>query len=255
MILNKTRVIPVLLISDFGLYNTVNFKEPRYIGDPLNTIRIFNEKEVDELIILDFLASKNNTIPNFSYLQDIAGEAFMPLAYGGNLRSIHDVRQVFTLGFEKIVLNSSLFENPSLVDSVVKEYGSQSVIGSIDVKKKFFSSYKVYSKNATIKAKIELADLITNLEQRGVGELLVNSIDNDGCMNGYDLNLVKYVTDRVSIPVIACGGLSSIKDMSDAIYLANASAVSGSSFFVYIGPHRAVLITYPDRDILSKALP
>ena len=253
--MNKTRVIPVLLLKGKGLYKTVKFKKPKYIGDPINSVKIFNEKEVDELVFLDIDASPSGLNPDFDLLEDIAGEAFMPMAYGGGITNVEQARIIFNIGFEKIILNSSLYENLDLVDKIVSEFGSQSLVGSIDVKRSIFMKYELFSQNGSKKQNISILNHLEKLINRGVGEVFVNSIDRDGTMAGYDLSLIKVVSDSVNVPVIACGGASCINDFKQAVEKSNASAVAAGSMFVFMGPHKAVLINYPERADLSNKLP
>ena len=253
--MNKTRVIPVLLLKGEGLYKTVKFKNPRYIGDPINSVRIFNEKEVDELVFLDIDASKDKKDPNFELLKDIASEAFMPMAYGGGLSNIEQVRKIFSIGFEKIILNSVLYHDIEIVEKIVSEFGSQSVVGCVDVKSNVFKTYNIYSINGSHKMNISLKDHIMQLAEKGVGEIFINSINRDGTMSGYDLHLIKEVANLVSVPVVACGGASSVYDFKQAVEKSNASAVAAGSMFVFMGPHKAVLINYPDRGELIDSIP
>ena len=253
--MNKTRVIPVLLLKGEGLYKTVKFKNPRYIGDPINSVRIFNEKEVDELVFLDIDATKDKKDPNFELLKDIASEAFMPMAYGGGLNNIEQVREIFYIGFEKVILNSVLYHDIEIVEKIVSEFGSQSVVGCVDVKSNVFKTYNIYSINGSQKMNISLKDRIMQLVEKGVGEIFINSINRDGTMSGYDLHLIKEVANLVSVPVVACGGASSVYDFKQAVEKSNASAVAAGSMFVFMGPHKAVLINYPDRAELIDAIP
>lgn len=247
--MTKTRVIPVLLLKGKGLYKTTRFKAPKYIGDPLNSVRIFNEKEVDELAFLDISATEERRGPDFDLLEDIAGEAFMPMAYGGGIATIEDVRRIFKIGFEKVIINTAAYRNPALIGEAVGIFGAQSVVGCVDVTKGLFGGYRL--KNQKVALKEHLAELI----RRGVGEILVNNVDRDGTMAGYDLELVKSVTGAVSVPVIACGGASGMDDFVAAANEAGASAVSAGALFVYVGTHRAVLINYPDRREIEQRLP
>jgi cyclase len=238
-----------------GLYKTQKFKVPKYIGDPINSVRIFNEKEVDELIFLDIDATRNSVGPNFELLDRIAGEAFMPMAYGGGLSNVEQVRKVFSLGYEKIVLNSVLYKDLQLANAVSLEFGSQSIVGCIDVKRNIFGKYELYSTNGRKKQKVEIKAHLSNLIESGIGEIFINSLDRDGTMSGYDINLLKLVSQHVSVPVIACGGASSIDDFMLAVVQGGVSAVAAGSMFVFMGKHRAVLINYPDFDVLESALP
>lgn len=253
--MNRTRVIPVLLLRNRGLVKTVKFKDAKYVGDPINSVRIFNEKEVDELVFLDITATPEGREPNFDMLQDIAGEAFMPMAYGGGLTTIDQVRRVFSLGFEKVVLNTAGYTNPSLISEAVSIYGAQSVVGCIDVRRTLLGRYELYTHSGTKRQPGSLVQHLAELEKLGVGEILINSIDRDGTQTGYDLKLLREVSHAVSVPVIACGGASSIDDFVAAVHEGGVSAVAAGSMFVFIGPHRAVLINYPDRKLLTQKLP
>lgn len=241
----RNRVIPCLTIIDKGLVKTEKFKKAKYVGDPVNAVKIFNEKEVDELIILDISATKEGRGPDFDLIEDIASECFMPICYGGGIRNIDDVKKLFSLGIEKISINTSLVSNIKLVKEVAKIYGSQAVVASIDCKKKFFKGYKVISNSDVVE--VELLDWVKEIEQAGAGEILLTSIDNDGVKCGYDLDLISLVSRSVNIPVISCGGANNVNDMKDAL-AAGASAVAAGSMFVFHGKHRAVLISYLSPD-------
>ncbi len=251
----KTRVIPVLLLKNKGLVKTVKFSNPRYIGDPINSVRIFNEKEVDELAFLDISATPNAREPDFEVIDDIAGEAFMPMAYGGGITSIQQIRRIMGIGFEKVILDTVTYDNPVVVREAVEIYGSQSVVACIDLKRKLFGGYDLYTHSGSRRRGVALSDHLAQLVGYGIGEIIVNSIDRDGTMSGYDLAAIKAVSGMVSIPVIACGGASSIADFAAAVNEAGASAVAAGSLFVYKGKHRAVLINYPDRAELARCLP
>ncbi|MFZ4125053.1 MAG: AglZ/HisF2 family acetamidino modification protein [Rickettsiales bacterium] len=253
--MNKTRVIPVLLLRGKGLVKTVKFKDPTYIGDPINSVRIFNEKEVDELVFLDISATPENRGPDFELLADIAGEAFMPMAYGGGITTMEQVKRIFSLGFEKIIVNSAAYTTPDLLREAVAIYGSQSIVGCVDVKKTLLGRYELYSHSAATKQPADIKHHLKKLTDLGVGEVLVNSIDRDGTMSGYDLKLLREVTSAVDVPVVACGGASSMADFVSAVKEANVSAVAAGSLFVYMGPHRAVLINYPARKDIEEHLP
>lgn len=252
--MNKTRVIPVLLLRNRGLVKTVKFKEPRYVGDPINSVRIFNEKEVDELVFLDITATPEGRGPNFDLLQDIAGEAFMPMGYGGGISTMEQVRRIFSLGFEKVIINSAAYVNPGLLTEAASVYGAQSVVACVDVRRTLLGRYELYTHSGTKKQAGHLKEHLARLEQLGAGEILVNAIDRDGTQAGFDLKLVREASEAVSVPVIACGGASGIDDLAAAVK-EGASAVAAGSLFVFMGPHRAVLINYPDRKLLSQKLP
>ncbi len=253
--MTKTRVIPVLLLRGRGLVKTIKFKDPKYIGDPINSVRIFNEKEADELIFLDITATPEGRGPDFDLLADIAGEAFMPMGYGGGITTLDHVRQVFSLGFEKVVINSAGYGSGELIQQASAIYGVQAIVASIDVRKTLMGRYELMSHCGRTKQAGSLKDHIARLERLGVGEIFINAIDRDGTQSGYDIKLVKEASSACSVPVIACGGAGSIEHFAEAVHEGGASAVAAGSLFVFVGPHRAVLITYPDRDLLSRALP
>jgi len=245
------RVIPVLLLKNAGLVKTFQFKDPKYIGDPLNAVKIFNEKEVDELIFLDILATSEKRPIPLDFLKEVAEECFMPLAYGGGIKTISDIRSILKVGVEKVILNSVLFEDLEFVKEAVKQFGSSTIAVSLDVKKNFWGKYEVYAQGGRINTKKEPISFAKSLNDIGVGELMVNSIDLDGTQKGYDLELIKKVSNAVDIPVIACGGAGTINDFDLALNHAGASAVAAGSMFVFHGKHRAVLISYPEQSELK----
>jgi imidazole glycerol-phosphate synthase subunit HisF len=253
--MNKTRVIPVLLLRGRGLVKTVKFKDPTYIGDPINSVRIFNEKEVDELVFLDIYASREERGPDFDLLADIAGEAFMPMAYGGGITTIDQIRKVLALGFEKVVIDSAAYSGGALIREASATFGAQSIVGCVDVGRTLLGHYALYSKSGKLKQRVALVEHVRELEKQGVGEIIVNAIDRDGTQFGYDLKMIRAVSAAVQVPVVACGGAGSLDDMVAAVHEAGATAVAAGSFFVFVGPHRAVLINYPPRSELAKRLP
>jgi cyclase len=253
--MNKTRVIPVLLLCGKGLVKTVKFKDPRYIGDPINSVRIFNEKEVDELVFLDITATPEGRGPDFALLADIAGEAFMPMAYGGGITTLEQVQRVFALGFEKVIINTAAYASPGLIRDAVAIYGSQSIVGCVDVRRTLLGRYELSSHAGKTKQSVGLKEHVQAVEQLGVGEIIVNAVDRDGTQSGYDLKLIREVSSAVSVPVVACGGASGIDDFVAAVHEGGASAVAAGSLFVFVGPHRAVLINYPARADLAQRLP
>jgi imidazole glycerol-phosphate synthase subunit HisF len=253
--MNKTRVIPVLLLRGQGLVKTIKFKNPTYIGDPINSVRIFNEKEVDELVFLDIYATREGRGPDFDLLSDIAGEAFMPMAYGGGISDLTQIKKIFSLGFEKVVINSASYTNQGLIREASEIFGAQSIIGCVDVHRTLLGRYELYSNAGKTKQSVSLIDQVKFLEGQGAGEIIINAMDRDGTQSGYDLKMVGEVVRAVQIPVVACGGAGSLDHMSAVVKEAGASAVAAGSFFVFVGPHRAVLINYPPRDQLSKFLP
>lgn len=248
----RSRVIPCLLLKNTGLYKTVRFKNPRYLGDPINTVRLFNDKEADELVILDISASFNGAEPNFEYIKRFTKECFMPICYGGGVSSIKQVEKLFKLGVEKVAFNTSLFFNTSVISEAAKFFGSQSIVASIDVKKSFFRSYSVCIMSGSKDTKCNPIEYAQRAEELGVGEILLTSIDCDGMMNGYDLELIKKVSSAVDVPVIASGGAGQLSDCVKAVQ-AGASAAAAGSLFVYYGSLHAVLINYPTQSELAAA--
>ncbi|MBS3918868.1 MAG: AglZ/HisF2 family acetamidino modification protein [Deltaproteobacteria bacterium] len=251
----KTRIIPCLLLKGQGLVKTVKFRNPKYVGDPINAVKIFNDKEVDELVLLDIEASVEGRPPRIKLISEIASECFMPLSYGGGLRDLDDIKTVFNLGVEKVIINSYAIENPNFVKEASGRFGSQSVVVAVDVKKSAFGKYEILTYGGRRKAKLNFVDHVKEMEKLGAGEIFLNSIDRDGAMEGYDIEMIKKVTDSVSIPVIACGGAGRVEDFVEAVVQGGASAVAAGSMFVFHGKHRAVLITYPSIHDLQKAFP
>jgi len=249
----KTRVIPCLLLKNGALVKTIQFKEPKYIGDPINAIRIFNEKEVDELVLLDITATIENKKPPVKILGKIAAECFMPLAYGGGIKTIEEIKELFNLGIEKAVINSYAAENSSFIKQAAEIFGSQSIVISIDVKKNELGEYEVFTRSGKKATGLNPVDFAVLMAKMGAGEIFLNSIDKDGRMLGYDVELIKAVSHAVAIPVIASGGAGKIGDFKNAVS-AGASAVSAASMFVFYGKNRAVLINYPTQEELKKVL-
>ncbi len=250
----RTRVIPCLLLKGEGLVKTVRFKDPIYVGDPINAIRIFNDKEVDELVFLDIMASREGRGPALHAIRDFASECFMPVGYGGGIRSVHDARTILMLGIEKVILNTAALKQPQLVADLSREFGAQAVVVSIDVRRKLLGGYEVMAAGGTEKTGLKPVDHARRMVELGAGEILLNSIDRDGTQTGYDLPLVRSVTEAVSVPVVACGGAGSLDHFAQAVNEAGASAVAAGSMFVFHGKHRAVLISYPARDDLERQL-
>jgi cyclase len=249
--MGRVRIIPSLLLKKGGLYKTIKFKKPQYVGDPINTVKIFNEKEADELILLDYTASIEKRGIDFNKIAEIAGEAFMPMAYGGGIKSFEDARKVFDCGFEKVVLNSILFSNSGIINEIAAVYGAQAVVASVDVKKNLMGNYKLYSHSGTNNTNYDPVAWVKQLENLGVGEIMVNSIERDGTWEGYDEKLIKNIAAAVAVPVIACGGAGSITDLKKAIE-AGASAVAAGSMFVYQKKGMGVLISFPSNGLETK---
>ena len=240
----KLRVIPVLLLKKNGLYKTTQFKNPRYVGDPINIVRIFNEKECDELVILDIDASISEKKPNFTLIESIASECFMPLAYGGGIQNLEDISTLFSIGIEKVILNSAALKNPLFVREASNRFGSQSIVVSVDVKKNLWGEYSLFSHSQVHYENFDLIQYLKALEKFGVGEIMLNSVDLDGTMKGYDYKLIKKISKILSVPLIVCGGAGSTSDLIQG-KIAGASGVAAGSLFIYHGPHKAVLINYP----------
>ncbi len=249
-----TRVIPCLLLKGQGLVKTIKFKASEYVGDPINTIRIFNEKEVDELILLDILATVDQKRPPMKLISEIASECFMPLCYGGGIRSIDDIKEILNIGVEKVAMNTYAVDNPHFIRDAAETFGSQSIVVAIDVKRSFLGKHEIFTHGGREATVLDPVEFAIQVEEMGSGEIFLNSIDRDGTMQGYDIELIRKVSEAVSIPVIACGGAGKLSDFADAVTLGRASAVAAGSFFVFHGKHRAVLISYPSRQELSEVL-
>ncbi len=245
------RLIPVLLLKEKYLVKTKSFKNPQYIGDPVNAVRIFNEKEVDELVLCDIEASLLQKEPNYALIKSIVSECFMPVGYGGGLNNIEQIQRIFDLGVEKIILNTSAFDF-KLIQKAASIYGNQSIVASIDVKKSLFGSFNVYSKSGSVKHKLNPVEFALELVSAGVGEIIVQSIDKEGSMAGFDLELTKSIANAVNIPVIASGGAGSLTHVKDVIQFGNASSVAAGSFFIFKGKHKAILINYPDTNLINE---
>lgn len=243
----KTRVIPVLLLRDGALVKTVRFKKFNYVGDPCNTVRIFNELEVDELIFLDILASRKKRKPDFQLLSEIANECFMPLTYGGGIKSTDDIKKILNIGLEKVAINSYAIENKLFIPEAAARFGSQCIVCSMDVKKNLFNKYEVYVAGGTQRTKLDPVEWAIELENLGAGELLVTSIDRDGTWKGYDTELIDSITSSVRIPVIANGGAGNIDHIVDVVKRGRASAVALGSMVVYQKQDFGVLINFPDK--------
>lgn len=247
----RFRIVPILLLHNSGLYKSVKFDKLKYIGDPINAVRIFNEKYADELVFLDIDATKCNRQPDLLKLRDIASECFMPLSFGGGINSVELIREILNVGVEKVILNTSVVKNPSLISDASKHFGKSTIVVSIDVRKNLFNNYTVYINGGTEKTNLNPYDWARKCQEMGAGEIIINSIDNDGMMNGYDWKLLSSMSAAVKIPVVAAGGAGKIDDFVKAIKNCKVSAVAAGSFFIFQGKHKAVLITYPDQEELS----
>lgn len=251
--MRRIRVIPTLLSKDGGLVKTIQFKNAKYVGDPINAIKIFNDKEVDELIFLDISATVNNNKPSLKIISEIASECFMPICYGGGISSTDDIKEILNAGVEKVAINTSAIENPSLINDAARLFGSQSIVVSMDVKKNWIGKQHLYKSGGGKNSKLDPVKFAAEIEDRGAGEIFLNSIDRDGTYLGYDLDLIKRVSEAVNIPVIACGGAAKVDDFVDAVKN-GASAVAAGSMFVFHGKHQAVLINFPSNEELKSEL-
>lgn len=245
------RVIPVLLLKGQGLVKTLNFNKSRYIGDPINAVRIFNDLQVDELVFLDILASKEKRSISVELVKKIGDEAYMPFAVGGGIRDTQTALELINAGAEKVVINTAFNKNPSFVKELSKMVGNQSVIVSMDVKKNWFGKYNVWINGGREKVKVSPLEIGLMAEEYGAGELMVNSIDQDGKMSGYDLNLIHEISSAVGIPVVACGGAGNLGHFKEAIDK-GAHAVAAGSVFVYHGARNGVLLNYPEKKELKE---
>ena len=241
----RPRIIPSLLLHDNGLVKTVKFKSPKYVGDPINAVRIFNEKEVDELAFFDIDATVLNKEPDYILIEKLANQSRMPLCYGGGVKTVEQAQKIFGLGIEKIALSSAVIQNPKLVTQIADRVGSQSVIVVLDIKKNLMSGYEIYTHNGKKSTGINPIKFAKELEQLGVGEIIINSIDQDGVMKGYDLNLIDKIAETISIPLTVLGGAGSMSDIEKIIEKHGVLGVAAGSLFVFKGPYKAVLINYP----------
>lgn len=251
--MNRVRIIPVLLMHKRGLYKTTRFTKPVYIGDPINTVKIFSEKETDEIIVLDIDAGVENREPDFERIAAMTSEAFIPFAYGGGIRNIEQAQQLFYLGVEKIILNTVTHTNPALVTGLAKMAGSQSIVASIDYKRNFFGKDLVFIAKGRQSTRVHPLEYAKKMADYGAGEIILGSIEREGAYTGYDLEMIDTISSAVSIPVVALGGASTFADFKRAIE-AGASAVAAGSMFVYQRPHNAVLINYPSETLLKQEI-
>lgn len=248
------RMVPLLLLRGHSFVKTTRFKNPVYLGDPLNTIRIFNEKAVDEIVILDIDATKRRRGPDFEYIAAIAEEAFMPLAYGGGISTLDDVQRLFRSGIEKVIVNSALHRNLQLATEIARVYGSQAIAGMIDVRRSILGRHFILGEGGARARVSDPVEWALRLVDAGVGEIVLQSVDRDGTMSGYNLDQLRAVTSMVSVPVMACGGASNVENMVSAVTEGGASAVAAGAMFVFYGPHRAVLINPPSQEEFQRCL-
>ncbi|WP_299070276.1 AglZ/HisF2 family acetamidino modification protein [Accumulibacter sp.] len=253
----RPRIIPCLLVHKGGLVKTVGFKAPKYVGDPINAVKIFNEKEVDELTVLDIDATANKAEPDYRMIANLAAECRMPLCYGGGIKTAEQAKQIIGLGVEKVAISSAAVDNPDLISRIADEIGRQSVVVVLDVKKRMLGGdYDVFTQNAQRNTKRSVSDLALLAEKHGAGELVINSIDRDGQMKGYDLALAQKVRQLVNIPITILGGAGALTDLESLIRTCGVIGASAGSLFVFKGVYKAVLINYPtlaQRDDLVKS--
>lgn len=252
--MHKIRVIPVLLLKHWGLEKSIRFRDPVYIGSPINAARVFNGRNVDELILLDIIATKEKRGPILEIVSQITEEAFMPVTIGGGIRSVEMMRELLNAGADRITINTCAVEDPDIVTAGADCFGSQCIVVSIDVKKRDDGSYEVYTHAGQQPTGLDPVEHALHMQAKGAGEILLTSIDQDGTMNGYDLQLTRQVADALTIPVIACGGAGSVKHLAEAVFEGHASAVASGAFFLFFGPRRTVLITYPTDEELVEHL-
>lgn len=252
--MRRTRVIPCLLMKEGGLVKTRRFRDPVYVGDPINAIKIFNDKEVDELCLLDIDATRSGRGPDLGLIAAVASECFMPLAYGGGIRSLETIRDILKIGVEKVVLNTAAVGDLGLIEQASREFGAQAVVVSIDAKRSLLGGYKIKVEGGRRTAPGTPEAFARAAVATGAGEVLLQSIDRDGTLSGYDIPLIRRIAQSVDVPVIAAGGAGSVDDFRIAVEQGHASAVAAGSMFVFHGKHRAVLINYPLQDALASAL-
>jgi len=254
----RPRIIPCLLVSNRGLVKTINFKDPKYVGDPINAVRIFNEKEADELMIVDIDASRLKKEPDYKSIEYWASECRMPLCYGGGITTVEQAQTIFSLGVEKIAISSAAIEDPTLISRIAHRAGNQSVVVVLDVKKKMFGSYEVYTLNGKKSSGKNPVDFAVEAVKLGAGEIVLNSIDLDGTMKGYDLGLVKSVREKIRTPLTVLGGAGNLDHIENLVRQFGIIGVSAGSLFVFKGVYRAVLINYPDPitkdDLVKRAM-
>jgi len=252
--MNKIRVIPVLLLRDWGLEKTIQFGDPVYVGSPINAARVFNGRNVDELILLDIVATEEGRGPRLEIVSQIAEEAFLPFTVGGGIRDVDTVGELLRAGADRVAINTALVEQPDVVTATAARFGRQCVVASIDVRQQADGRYEVFTRRGRRPTGIDPVAHARHIVELGAGEIFLQSIDRDGTMRGYDIELVRRVADAVDVPVIACGGAGRVEDLGTAVRDGHADAVAAGAFFLFFGPRRTVLITYPDDDELGAAL-
>jgi cyclase len=243
----RPRIIPVLLLKGNVLVKTIAFKDPKYIGDPINAVKIFNDLKADELVFLDINATKENRLISLDFVREVGEEANMPFAVGGGIRSLDDIRSLIAAGAEKVVIGSHAAHDPVFIQQAAETFGSSTIVVCIDVKKKFLKGQRVYTKNGTHCTDFSPIEFAKLMEEMGAGEIIIQSIEKDGAMTGYDIDLIKSTSEAVSIPVVALGGAGNISDLKKAWKEGFANGLAAGSMFVYTGTKRGVLINYPEK--------
>lgn len=250
----RPRIIPCLLIHEGGLVKTVNFKDPRYVGDPVNAVKIFNEKESDELVVLDIDATVNGVEPDYSVIAHLAAECRMPLCYGGGVRTAAQAKRIIGLGVEKVAISAAAIDRPELIGEIAAEIGRQSVVVVVDVRRKMLGGYEVRTHNGTRAHRLDPVAFVQEAVRLGAGEIVLNSIDLDGSMKGYDLKLARRIRDAVRVPVTFLGGAGSLADIEALIREVGVVGASAGSLFVFKGSYRAVLINYPNQNTKEQVV-
>ncbi len=244
----RPRIIPCLLVQNGGLVKTQKFTDPKYVGDPINAVKIFNEKEVDEIIVVDIDATALNKDPDYTLIKNLAAECRMPLCYGGGVKSVEQVEKIISLGVEKVAMSSAVVNDPKIVARAAEVVGGQSVVVVMDVKKRgVLGKYELYTHNASKRTRLSPVEFAQTVESLGGGEVVINSIDRDGIMKGYDLDLISKIRDSISLPITALGGAGSLDDIGSLIDTFGIIGTAAGSLFVFKGVYRAVLINYPNR--------
>tara|TARA_B100001175_G_C19406928_1_gene589110 strand:- start:308 stop:1081 length:774 start_codon:yes stop_codon:yes gene_type:complete len=243
----RPRIIPSLLLHEKGLVKTIKFKNHKYVGDPINAVKIFNEKEADELTFFDIDATVLGNEPDYVLIEKLANQSRMPLCYGGGVKTVNQAQKIFSLGVEKIALSSSVIQNPNLISEISKRVGAQSVVVVLDVKKKLFSGYEIYTHNGKKSTGIDPVSFAIKAQEFGAGEIIINSIDNDGMMTGFDMNIINKVREVVTIPITVLGGAGSLEDLKKVIHKHEIIGLAAGSLFVFKGVYKAVLINYPSK--------
>ncbi len=242
----RPRIIPCLLVKNKGLVKTVKFNSPKYVGDPINAVKIFNEKEVDELAVFDIDATREGREPDYTMIKNLAVECRMPLCYGGGIKTVEQANRILSLGVEKVAISSAAVESPSLVSKIAEQLGTQSVVVVLDVRKRRLGGrYDVWTRNATQNSDCSVVDLAKRMEELGAGEIVINSIDNDGVMKGYDFKLIDKVRELVTVPLTVLGGAGSLQDIEQLVRRYGLIGAAAGSLFVFKGIYKAVLINYP----------